>query len=199
MAQSVIDTSEADVLLYFDLDDSTAPALGVLDGPRVNVVHGPPVGRGNAINALCDQFKDYRMYLLVSDDVKFIRLGWDKDIAKAMDSFGDDIGLVHLAGSCSVQLTPDPWVNWPCVSRKWIDAVGWFNYPECKWFCQDTILQALAEGIDRIKRIDDICIHHLNINHGDMAIHLTEDQDKFLWFFARHFGSCLNRLRGAMA
>lgn len=198
MVRSVVDTSNADVLLYFDEDDPTAPPRGAWSSSRVKVVHGPPIGRGLAVNSICDMFKDYRAYLVVSDDIEFTRTGWYEQTIGALDSFGDDIGIVHLSGSSIDQSDGDPWVNWACVSRRWIDAVGWLNYPECRWFCQDTVLQVLAEAIGRIARIEPVCLHHKCHSHPDAMDHLALDANKFLWFCAKDFGQCLKRLREAM-
>lgn len=199
MAESVLATSPATVLGYVDDDDPSLEEARSIEGERVRVVVGGSIGRGQAINHLCALEPRHRMYLLVSDDTVFTSAGWYEKVVSAMDSFGDDIGLVHLAGSDTTQGIGDPWVNWPCVSAKWVDALGWFNYPECRWYCQDTILQALAEAIQRIKRIDDIHIHHWNDTHPAIRENLNLDTEQFLWFFAQHFGDCLGKLRKAMA
>jgi hypothetical protein len=192
MIESVMNTSQADVLLYFDDDDSTAPVpSGAWNSPRVRTMGGPRVGRGAAINALCQGFREYRAYLLVSDDVTFTRKGWDREIESAMDSFGDDIGLVHIANS-----PESNFCNWPCVSRKWLDAVGWFNPPTLRSYCQDTSLQALAEAIGRIRRIEP-AISHECVADDNGAARFSADLNAFLWFMALQFGPTLKKLKAA--
>ena len=191
MISSVIDSSRADVLIYFDDDDPTHPIPeGAWNGPRVRTLVGPRIGRGAAINTLCQMFQEYRAYLLISDDITFVRNGWDKDVLAGMDHFSNDIGLVHIAYSHDHQF-----VSWPCISRKWIDAVGWFNPPTLKSYCQDTALQALGEALDMVVRVYP-AIEHSCIAQENGDEKLAADMEAFLWFMALDFGPALKKLRG---
>src|SRR5689334_19977064 len=107
MIASVLETSGADILIYLDDDDVSPYDLPPHD--RVKVIKGPRIGRGPAINQLCETFKDYDRYLLVSDDVLFVRSNWDLEIAAVKDG-----GLVHLESE-----NGSDHVNWPCVPRWW--------------------------------------------------------------------------------
>jgi hypothetical protein len=194
MIESMVNTSDAHALVYFDEDDSTHPPVGAWNGPRVRTLLGPRIGRGASINALCQTFRDYRCYLLVSDDIVFSRTGWDQEVEAAMDSFGDDIGLVHLstgidAGFC----------NWPCVSRKWVDAVGWFNPPTLRSYCQDTALQVMAEALGRIRYIEPPVLIHDCVTDDSGAHRFSNDLNAFLWFMALQFGPSLKKLRAVMS
>lgn len=193
MVESLINTSKADVLLYFDDDDPTAPRVGTWGGPRIHVERGPRIGRGAGINHLCQRFPEYDGYLLVADDVRFIRRGWDLEVSEAMGSFPDGIGLVHLSTGI-----PEGWVNWPCVSRKWLDATGWFHYPRLERYCQDTVLQALGQALGRIRYIEPVVLEHDCVTDGTGADCYSKDVEAFLWFMARDFGNTLTRLREAV-
>ena len=197
MVESVLQTSKADVLVYVDQDDVPSHRMSFWD-ERAKLTIGEPIGRGNAVNALCRAFPDYRAYLMVSDDIVFVRPGWDAEIEAAMDAFSNDIGLVHLKGSNTQQSKGEPWVNWACVSRTWLDTLGWFNYPECNWFCQDTVLQVLAESLGRITQIPEVALHHACIDHPQMRERMQADAEKFLWFCAKDFKPCLDKLKAAM-
>jgi len=196
MAESVYKTTRnAAVLAYIDDDQKTRYARKVLesDVPMFHREYKPRVGRAAAINHLCDNFKEYRAYLLVSDDIEFIRSGWDEEVLMAMASFKDDIGVVHLSTGI-----PEGWVNWPCVSRKWLDAVGWFNPPNLKHYCQDTALQAMGQALNRIRYIEPpVLMHHCDVDKGG-GEHYKYDVEQFLWFMAKDFGPALDRLRKAM-
>jgi hypothetical protein len=196
MVQSALATSKADVLIYVDKDDIPSTRLS-FDDERVNILIGEPQGRGRAVNALCDTFSGRRGYLVVSDDIVFTRPGWDAEIEQAMDAFSNDIGLVHLKGSNTQQTTGEPWVNWACVSRNWLDTLGWFNYPELEHFCQDTVLQVLAEALGRIVQLPEVMLHHACIDHPQMRERLQGDAERFLWFCAKDFASCLDKLKRA--
>lgn len=190
MIDSALNTSDAEILLYIDHDDPERPRY-CQSGPRVHVQTGPPIGRGAAINALCEG-RTERAYLLVSDDLVFIRNGWDQECLAALDEFPSDIGLVHLASELDY-----PWVSWPLVSRHWLDAVGWFNFPGGKWFCQDTALSLLGDGLGRVKKIEPQVVHHDRINSPDQSARIAADMDAFLWWCAKDFGATLAKLKAA--
>lgn len=193
MIESALAHSGADLLLYVDSDDGPSHSLLGLRSDRVQVVIATPQGRGGAVNHLCEKFQRYRMYLVVSDDIVFVRDGWESQAKAAMDSFGDDIGLVHLESEIA-----ETYANWCVVSRRWIDTLGWFNYPECRWFCQDTIIQALATALDRIRFIRPQVLRHDILHTPDVLDRLRHDQDAFLWYMAGHFGRDLAKLREAI-
>jgi len=197
MVASVLEYSQADVLLYVDKDDVPSTRLR-FDSERVVLMIGEPQGRGRAVNALCDTFRQYRGYLVVSDDIVFTRPGWDVELEQGLDTFSNDIGLVHLKGSDTLQAEGQPWVNWACVSRNWLDTLGWFNYPELEHFCQDTVLQILAESLGRIHHVPQVALHHACIDHPQMRERMMADAERFLWFCAKDFALCLRRLKAAM-
>jgi hypothetical protein len=194
MIESARRTSDADLLLYVDRDDQHLARYGGYDPKHVKLVVGDPIGRGRAVNALCETYPNYRAYLMVSDDITFDRKGWDKEALAALDGFKDEIGLVHLESE--VEQT---YANWAMVSRKWIETLGWFNYPGCNWFCQDTIVQVLAQAIGRITLIEPQVLTHHVTHTPDVIERLRQDQDAFLWYMAKNFASDLAKLREAIA
>lgn len=185
--ESVLATSDADVLLYVDDDDSESAALR--PASRVFVTRGPRIGRGAAINHLAAN-STHPFLLLVCDDVVFTRTRWDQELSTAIRNFPNTIGLAHLGEERN-----EPWVSWPCISRRWFDAVGWFNYPKCTSYCQDTILQALGEALGRITRIQPPALKHNYLAHPNFEERLTKDTTEFLWFFATEFGNTLAKLK----
>lgn len=189
MIESALKHSQADILIYLDQDDESP--YEVHPNPRVKTSTGSPMGRGAAINALCDQFRGYRAYLLVSDDVTFVRSGWESEILQALDAF-QEIGLVHLESENGFHH-----VNWPCVSRKWIDTLGWMNPPSLKWYCQDTVLSCLGEGLNRVHRIRPKVLHHHAISGPSAEARADEDVWRFLEYMAKDFGRDLSLLRDA--
>lgn len=194
LVNSTLETTSADILIYLDSDDPRLLDYHLPENDRVHVLVEPCVGRGEAVEKLIHRFPPYRMYMVLSDDAVFVRTGWDQEVIAAMDAFGDDIGLVHLESE-----NHQPYVNWACVSRKWIDTLGYYNYPGCTFFCQDTILQILAEALGRITYIQPQVVNHLVHNHPDWSARLAKDTNAFLWYCATQFGKDLAKLRGVMA
>lgn len=193
MIESALDNSNADVLVYVDNDDDTRHEYPH-SSERVRVHHHLPIGRGAAVNELIRCYPDYRMYLIVSDDITFVRSDWEAQVVAAMDAFGDDLGIVHLASENGAK-----YANWVVASKKWIDTLGWFNYPGCRWFCQDTIIQVLAEALGRIRFIEPKVIHHHVIHDYDVEARMVPDTRAFLWYMAQEFGGDLAKLREAAA
>lgn len=191
MVNSALATSDADILIYTDSDDRLSGNLK-FESPRVHHMRGNPQGRGLAVNALCDTFREYRNYLVVSDDITFIRSDWDVEVNDAMKEFPGRIGCVHLASEIK-----ERYVNWATVSREWLDTLGWFNYPGCGWFCQDTIIQALAEALDRITFIEPQVLQHHVEQYDETMKRFEMDAIAFLWYMAKQFGADLKKLQSA--
>ena len=198
MIHSALKNSTSDILIYVDEDDEKRVeyfdvSQDFKDEPRVSVYFGEHVGRGEAINALCKQRREYRMYLVVSDDIEFVRADWEQQVIAAMDSFGDDIGCVHLESENGKE-----YVNWAIVSRTWLDTLGYFNVPSMTWFCQDSVIQILAEALDRIVFIRPQVIHHKIENFPNVMERFHEDVSNFLWYMVLNFKSDLNKLKEAI-
>jgi hypothetical protein len=183
MVQSVLETSDADVLLYLDTDDVSP--YDIPEHPRVRIIKGPRIGRGGAVNFLCHAYSSYDRYLLVSDDVLFVRPEWDKDIAAIKDP-----GLVHLQSENGMDH-----VNWPCISQAWLKALGWFNPPKLKWYCQDTALSALGDAFGRVHYIQPQVLHHKAHAHPDSKERAQEDLLEFLYYMATEFPKDVKKLR----
>lgn len=193
MVRSALEAEGCDALLYVDEDDQARAEYDrecSSEDRRLKLFIGEHVGRGEAVNRLCSTFNGYRIYLMVSDDITFDRTDWPDQVTAAMDSFGDDLGCVHLESE-----NGERYVNWAAVSRRWINALGWFNYPGCRWFCQDTIVQALAEAMDRVVFIRPKVLTHHVVNHPEVRARFLTDAEAFLWYMARQFGSDLAKLR----
>lgn len=191
MIDSALETSQADVLIYTDRDDPWASQYTVAS-PREVLWCGDPIGRGAAVNLLCQQYQ-YDYYLVVSDDITFDRTGWYSQIISKFSEWPDDLGCVHLLGENGAS-----YVNWACVSKRWIEILGWFNYPGCRWFCQDTIIQCLAGAIGRLHQIPEQALTHHVEHTPDVMDRLRHDQDAFLWYMAQFYLQDLEKLRRAM-
>jgi len=197
MIATALTTSRADVLIYNDVDDLAAywdswSHLEYKD--RVFTVIGAPVGRVGAVNALAHSFGEtYRMFLVTADDCTFTRKGWDAEVIAAMDAFGDDIGCVHLASDNGL-----PHVNFPCVSRRWIETLGWLECPRLKNFCVDTVIEVLAIALNRITQIaPEAVVHHVVRRDGYQEA-ARADVYEFLAYITQDFAADLAKLRAVL-
>jgi hypothetical protein len=158
---------------------------------RIRMVIGPAVGRGGAINSLCRDFPHYDLYLLASDDAVFVLDGWDQIVEAAMPE--DGIGVINVARE-----TTEDFVNWPCVSRKWIEALGWMHPPRMDHYCQDTAMQALSDALGRTIYMPTNALRHEAVSDETNGIKQRRDYENFLWFMAKDFAPSLAKLRAAM-
>lgn len=190
MLRSVLDTSVADVLVRLDDDDIGSDPLSDQEfGPQVRWIRGAPVPPGEKVNQLASVL-GYDAYLWVTDDMTFVRSGWEPQVLEAISRFPRRIGVVHLQADVDV-----PYANWICVSREWLDAVGWFAWPGCGYFCSDTILQSLGEALDRIVRIEPQVVAHKALQRPDSEQRLVADERALRMFYGHDFGRTLARLR----
>ncbi len=191
--KSALWSFSGDVIVYVDDDD---PRLADYQkqgwNERAKLIVGPPIKRGPACNVICDTYRNYRAYLIASDDIVFDRDDWEPQFWEAFDAFGDDLGCAHLQSE-----DREDYVNWAAVSRKWIDALGWYNYPGCLYFCQDTVIQALATALDRLTLITPPVLTHRVHAFPETHVRLQADTQAFLWYMAKQFGPDLAKLRAA--
>lgn len=188
---NVIQTSGADVLVGLDRDDPTLEQYKLSHNPRVGVWADCPGGRAAAVEAVIQTFPSYDAYLVMSDDARFTRNWWCREVLAAIPA--DGIGIVCLESDDAFKV-----VNWIAVSRKWIDALGWFNPPEMHYFCQDTYLHLLAIALDRVVKVGPKAVWHKTIYHKDAWGRLANDQAAFAHRCATEFESDLKKLKGVM-
>jgi hypothetical protein len=177
---SMIETStEAVMLLYIDNDQEAAYAE-FKDLPRCHMLVGNRVGPVSSANTLCDRFRgSVRIYGMVPDDAQFLTRGWDRYLTETFEAMPGRVGVIsaaHNGGS---------YVNFPWVSREWVETVGWYFYPHNFHHCCDTILEVLGEAT-RIEyaRPDQFEMHH------DLKHTMNRDQ------FDGDLMGCLNWLVG---
>jgi hypothetical protein len=191
-ARSVAETSTtAQVVAYVD-DDQMGIYAPLRLPERTQIHYGPRVGVALAVNAVAHAHPRFGIYGLTTDDSVYLTPGWDDYAEQVFDGYKNGIGVLsaaHLAGRH---------VNFPFVSREWIDACGWFAYPKAYHFCWDTILELLGEATKiTFAPKDKFLIRHdwqppLNLDHTEA------DCRAFLWWCVTERTEIVARLRKAM-
>lgn len=174
--ESMLSTStKAAFICYIDEDQIQEYAKLDLWGPRVAMHVGSRIGPVNAANTLCHLYrKPLRIYGMVPDDCWFETKGWDDFAIQTIDSFPNRIGLLSAAHNGG------NYVNFPWVSREWIDTVGWLYYPHNFHHCCDSIIELLGDCTHLHEaRPEDFSMHHELVT--------TLNRDKFA-------ADCLNFL-----
>jgi len=157
LAESLLATStKAALIVWCDEDQIVSYAEGVKWGPRVVMHGGTRIGPVAAANSLCHLYRDpIRIYGMVPDDAIFKTPGWDDYIIKTFEAMPRRIGVIAAAHNGG------EYVNFPWVSREWIESVGWLYYPHNFHHCCDSILEILGECTNMVyAKPEEFSMHH---------------------------------------
>jgi hypothetical protein len=143
MIASLLWTStKADLAVYVDDDQADLYAEHALG---VKVMIGPRIGPVASLNKLVEAHPGYEAYGAATDDSTFETQGWDEWILKTTRDFPGEIGVMapKLRGSNRM--------DFPWVTAKWIEILGWFAYPGAYHFYWDIYVELLGEGAGAIR------------------------------------------------
>lgn len=193
MIRSVIDSSEAHVLIYMDEDDETRPPLGSWNSPRVKVETGPRIGPVASCNRLVELYPDYDLYGIITDDSIVTTPGWD-DWAEQV--------LRHAPGRICV-ISPHhsygDHVDMPFVTKEWIKATGWYACPDCYHYSWPTVTGLIGE----MSAIVHAPEHKFSITHdyieGTYPERRSRDALAFYDFMSLKLPQVVERVRKAMS
>ena len=152
MIKSFVETSTvAHMVVRLDEDQRELYA-GVEAPERVFLEYGPKVGPGGSINGsaytnmvLSQErnqmaLRPYDAFCAAPDDAEFVTPGWDLYALEVIKSFPGRIGVVSAAHGQGTFL------NYPCVSKEWINVLGWYAHPSIYHFCWDTMHELLGDA-----------------------------------------------------
>ena len=101
------------------------------------------------------------LFFLIGDDVIFETEGWDEIYRESSAKNPDGIFV----------LAPDDGrgsgVPHPCVSRAWIDTLGYFVNPAFLHWGVDSYTEHLALSVDRLIRLPDVKITHQKVGEAN--------------------------------
>lgn len=146
LCESFANTSTHAELVGY-VDDDQHHLYDALQLPeRCRMHFGQRQGPVFAVNTMAHLNRDpIRIYGVAPDDSRFMKAGWDDYLVEAFERFPKRIGVVSPAHSCG------DYVNFPYVSREWIEVVGWMAYPHAYHFIWDTLIEILAESSNCIE------------------------------------------------
>ncbi len=158
-----------EILLYIDDDDpefkhyeaSITNLEKKFSCSLISITLGPSVGVPRAANILF-QKSTADVFLVSNDDQVFIDYGWDARLDKEIIKFPDNIFCIWFN---------DKWESknfctFPIISRKWIETLGYLQFPFFEHFFTDAWIWMLAKAIGRDHYIDDIIIEHRHWKTG---------------------------------
>lgn len=192
MIQSVFDTSnQASVLVYIDADQESI-YRPLLERPHVHAIYGTQIGPVHAANKLIDVHRGHcHIYGMVPDDSQFSTPGWDDYLIDRFGKFPKEIGVIAAAHNGG------DYVNFPWVSRNWIETVGWYYYPKNFHHCCDSILEMLGEATEiEYASPQEFAMNH-DLQHTFNRDKYAPDLEGFLNFCVGERREIVRRLREA--
>jgi len=197
MAHSIMETSDADVAVYIDDDQMDMYRDSGINwnsrfGSRMKITIGRRIGPAAAADTLAKAYKRYDVYGLSTDDSIYRTKGWDKFTSDCIARFPNRIGVV------SAYHGQGPWVNFPYVSREWIETLGWYVVPGVTHYCWDTALQILGDATEIVYATRaQFEIDHMTQPTPNTALTAQQDSLTFLrWCITERQQSIIN-LRAA--
>ena len=151
-----------EVLLLLDFDDAEAPAY--FDAPLppcVRVVHGT---ERKSVPAMQDEAALHLATgdLLMScpDDILFRTQHWDALVNERYDAVGDEL----LVGWTNDGNDRDKCMHF-FVSRRWMEIVGHFMWPEFEHFSGDEWVERVAKAAGRGVYLREVVTEHMHAKY----------------------------------
>ena len=189
--QSMIDTSKSTTMIAC-IDDDQRGLYAPIQHERL-VYHVAP--RVNVVDLLNSAVKlhPFDVYGLMVDDARFKTFGWDDYVVRTIEAFPAGIGVV------SAHHGKGWFVNFPYVSARWIEVVGWYACPQTHHFCWDTVLELLGEAthIDYASE-QNFAIEHDLLQNDATLCKFASDCIQFLGWCVNGRRDVVQKLREAM-
>ena len=167
---------------------------------------GPSIGVPRAANRLFEK-SNADIFLTSNDDQVFIDQDWDLRLDIEINKFPDNIFCIWFNDNWESQ----KFCTFPIVSRKWIETLGYLQFPFFEHFFTDAWIWMLAKSIGRDHYIDDLIVEHRHWKTGKSkkdstyAKHLTIEgksqhaRDRsIIDKFERYFVADVEALKNAM-
>ena len=168
-----------EILLYVDNDDPDLQDYesNILDLQKkfisspISITLGPSIGVPKAANTLFEQSKA-DVFLTSNDDQIFITYGWDTRLDDEITKFPDNIFCLWF----NDKWESENFCTFPILSRKWIETLGYLQFPFFEHFFTDAWIWMLAKTIGRDHYIDDITVEHRHWKTGKSKKDLTYER-----------------------
>lgn len=197
-AESVRATSKADFLVYLD-EGTENPPIGPVyrfipnrEAIPAKYTIGPRLGCAQALNALVAADNEHDTFLMMTDDSVITAPGWDEYVVSVFDAMPGRIGAIsaHLGGGTDEGYTQP--MDMPCVSREWIEAVGYFAHPRMKHYGWPSVIESLSEGLCLVNSpADKLAMKHTQVSsnidpNGVYARYYASDSAEFCDWYAHY-------------
>ena len=137
----------------------------------ISIMHGPPIGVPRAANILFER-STADVFLTSNDDQVFIDHDWDLRLDSEIAKFPDNIFCIWFNDNWESK----KFCTFPIVSRKWIETLGYLQFPFFEHFFTDAWTWMLAKSVGRDHYIDDLIIEHRHWKNGKSKKDLTYEK-----------------------
>ena len=186
-------SGQARLLYYIDDDQKEAYAPLETVAQDAGFLYGPKVGPCDSVNRLVAHFPEHTIYGVAPDDSLFLTQAWDQWLIDKFNSFPGRLGVVSPSHDLG------DFVNFPFVSREWIEVLGWFAYPTAYHFIWDTVLELLGDAT-RICYApgEKFSMKNLAMPPTDYEECFQKDCQGFLWWSVGERKKMIVKMRAAM-
>ncbi len=165
--------------------------------PRLLGSYLPQDSPGNIVAGLNHAVRrnpGFDVYGLIVGDAEFKSPGWEAYLEAEVARMPNGIGVVSAAH------TAGTFVNFPFVTREWVDAVGWYACPDTVHFCWDSVIECLGEATHIAYATPaEMFIAHESVRNERLFTVFTADALKFLGWFVNRRREIVSLLRAAQS
>jgi hypothetical protein len=205
MADSVMSTAtgRVNVLVGVDADDPRLDEYKKLDWITLYIVDRERRGCAKIANNIA-MHSTADVVQFLGDDCLMLTEGWDEMIADSVPA--DGIALISLMNK---EHETRKQAYHPAITRKWIDAVGWYTLPGAFHYGIDTTWINMAKAINRLIWVEGAVIEHRHYKRGanpivkdsvyDVSEALISSDSKNTKAMKDEIDLAISKLRKAMA
>ena len=128
----------------------------------INFHIGKSDSKIHACNRDVDQYKEWEVLLLISDDMECVLDGWDEQIQKDFSGNGLDSCMWYHDGSTQRVIS-----TLACIGRKYYDHFGYIYHPDYKSFFCDNEYTEVAKSVRKIHFTEVMLAKHQHPNWGN--------------------------------
>ena len=99
-----------------------------------------------------------------SDDILFRTQGWDSHVREAFASVPDQLLVAYADNGMGRQKCEHFF-----TTRRWVEVVGYLNWPEFRHFYVDQWVEDLASRTGRLRHLRQVVVERLHLKYGKTA------------------------------
>ena len=172
LALSVEDTAQADVNLWFAIDEDDQPSWLMAKELECDYIRGARTSPAAWTNIVAEVWHDqYRALASLSDDHVPRTPGWDRILLDAIDAMGGT-GIAYGDDQIMRERLPTAVV----ISSNIVAALGWMCEPSLAHFCVDNVWKDLGQGAGCLAYVPEVVIEHLHWINGGAPMDATYEE-----------------------